>query len=351
MNKILNKLDKLLIFFLVYTLCAIIFYKTLGYILPFVIAILFSLILIYPANFLINKFKIKRSLSALLVTSMFFIIITFILYIGLTSLIKETIQLGRSIQLYINTNKYNLYNFLENINLYYNALDTTIINAIRNYLSNSILKISNCTMTLTSKTIQVLIYVLAYIPYLLMLILFTLISTYFFIKDFPSIKQKLLNTLSDEKSDKFFIILNQAKKMITKYLNSYLILIGITFLETLIVFFILRIKYAIILSILAAIFDILPILGIGGIYVPVALIYIFICKNYFIGFTLIISYIVVTIIRQIIEPKLISSSLGIHPMSVLIAIFIGLKANGILGMFFCMFLVIVYKILRTVKII
>ncbi|MDU1443883.1 MAG: AI-2E family transporter, partial [Clostridium cochlearium] len=54
--------------------------------------------------------------------------------------------------------------------------------------------------------------------------------------------------------------------------------------------------------------------------------------------------------RQILEPKIVSSSLGMHPVSILAAIFIGLKAAGISGMFFCIFLVVFYKVLHNVKI-
>ncbi len=137
--------------------------------------------------------------------------------------------------------------------------------------------------------------------------------------------------------------------MLSGYILSYLTLIGITFFETLIVFFIFNIKYSIMFSIIAAIADFLPILGIGSIYVPLALIHILVYKNYVVGIGLLISYVAVSIIRQILEPKLLSSSLGLHPVSVLAAIFIGLKANGISGMFFCLFFVIFYNILRKVE--
>jgi len=110
------------------------------------------------------------------------------------------------------------------------------------------------------------------------------------------------------------------------------------------------VKYAVILSIIAAIFDILPILGIGGIYIPLALIYMFIQKDYFTSFGILIWYIVVTVVRQILEPKIVSSSLGIHPVAVLASIFIGLKVNGLSGMFFCIFLVVFYKVLKSVEV-
>lgn len=128
-----------------------------------------------------------------------------------------------------------------------------------------------------------------------------------------------------------------------------MLIIGITFAETLIVFIIFKIKYAVILSILAAIFDILPVVGISAIYIPLAIFYFF-SKKYVQAFGLIISFVIVSIVRQLIEPKIVSSSLGIHPVAVLAAIFIGLKANGLPGMFFCIFLVVFYNILKKVNV-
>jgi predicted PurR-regulated permease PerM len=74
-------------------------------------------------------------------------------------------------------------------------------------------------------------------------------------------------------------------------------------------------------------------------------------NNYFAGIGLLILYALVFVVRQVAEPRIVSSSLGLHPVSVLAAIFIGLKANGIAGMFFCMFLVVFYNIFKKVNII
>lgn len=350
MNELINKFDRVFLFFIIYTLIFILLCKSLNYALPFMLAYIFSLILKKPTELLINKFKIKKGISALITTLVFFAIIIFILSLGITSLTKEAIQLGKSTQTYLANNANNIYNFFENLRVYYNNLDPSIINAIEKNLFGSLSKISNFTMLITSKIIQGVISFLTYIPYLLMVILFTLLSTYFFTKDLTCTKNKLLSYVSSDDPIKLQNIIAQAKKMIITYLLSYLLVISITFIETMVGFLILKVKYAILLSIVAAIFDILPILGIGGIYIPLALLYFFIDKNYFIAIGIIVWYIIVTVMRQILEPKIVSSSLGIHPVSVLAAIFIGLKVNGILGMFFCMFLVVFYKVLKGVDV-
>ncbi|MBV4450751.1 AI-2E family transporter, partial [Clostridium tyrobutyricum] len=171
-----------------------------------------------------------------------------------------------------------------------------------------------------------------------------------FTKDMLTVKNKLITILPENKANKLFSIYTETKKMLLTYIISYMIIISITFVETLVVFMIFKIKYALILSLVCAIADLLPILGIGTIYIPLALIYFFIFKNYLVALGLVIAYVVVSIIRQIIEPKLVSSSLGLNPVAVLASLFIGLKAYGIIGVLFCIFLVMFYNILKKSEI-
>jgi predicted PurR-regulated permease PerM len=134
--------------------------------------------------------------------------------------------------------------------------------------------------------------------------------------------------------------------MITKYVKSYCLIYFLTFLQTLIGFSIFRIKYGLVLSIVCAIADILPILGPGLIYIPLAIIY-FIMKEYFVALGIIILYLIISVVRQVIEPKIVSVSLGIHPVLVLAIMFIGLKAYGFWGLIYLTMLVVSYKVLKA----
>ncbi|MBU5486389.1 sporulation integral membrane protein YtvI [Clostridium sp. MSJ-11] len=350
MDNLIEKFDKYILFFIIYTLTFILFFKTLKYTLPFFLAFIFSLILKKPTELLIKKLKLKKGFAALITTLLFFALILFCISLIATSFTREAIQLGKNTQNYISNNSANINNFFNNLADYYKNLDPSIIATVESNFASFVSKLSNITVSITSKIIQATVSFLTYIPYLFMLILFTLLSTYFFTKDFSLAKNKLMSTIIPEKSDRIYDILKQSRKMLLNYALSYLLVINITFLETLVGFSFLRINYALILSIIAAIFDILPILGIGGIYIPLSLIYIFIYKNYFIGIGILIWYVVVTVVRQILEPKIVSSSLGIHPVSVLASIFIGLKIAGFKGMVFCMFMVVTFKILKQTKV-
>ncbi|WP_035293125.1 sporulation integral membrane protein YtvI [Clostridium sp. KNHs214] len=349
MNNLLERLDRTILFVVIYTLVFILFFATIGYTLPFVLGILFAILLQKPVKFLMNKFKIESWLSSLIVTIIFFAIIVTILSLGITSLTSESIQLGKNIQTYITKNSDEIMGFFNNLETNYHHLDPSIISTIEKNLSSFTSKSLNFTVAFTKKALSLFLIFLTKIPYTIMVILFTLLSTYFFTKDLSAAKDKIFNLLPESKSNRLYSIVLESKKMLSNYIASYLFIISITFLETLIGFLIFKVKYAVLLSVICGFFDLLPVLGIGAIYIPLAIIY-FLSKNYVAAIGILILYGIVSVIRQIIEPKIVSSSLGLHPVAVLAAIFIGLKANGIGGMFFCIFLVVFYNILKKVEV-
>lgn len=118
---------------------------------------------------------------------------------------------------------------------------------------------------------------------------------------------------------------------VLKYLRAFLILMLITFTELSIGLLILKVPNAIGFAALIALLDILPILGTGTVLIPWALIEL-LNGNYAFAIGMIVLYAVITIIRNIIEPKVVGSSLGLNPVVSLVAIYLGFKLFGILGM-------------------
>ncbi len=107
---------------------------------------------------------------------------------------------------------------------------------------------------------------------------------------------------------------------------------SITFIELSIGLSILRIENSIIIAFLISIFDILPVLGTGGIMIPWTIITA-LQGNIPMAFALLVVYLVVTIIRNIIEPKIVGSQIGLHPVVTLISMFVGAQLFGVIGLF------------------
>jgi predicted PurR-regulated permease PerM len=115
-------------------------------------------------------------------------------------------------------------------------------------------------------------------------------------------------------------------------IRSYILIMVITFTELSILFRIFGIENAMLKAAAIAVFDLLPILGTGGIMIPWAVISLAVGYTK-LGIELFAIYGIVTVIRNYVEPKIVGTQLGLHPIITLVAMFIGLRLFGFWGLF------------------
>lgn len=114
------------------------------------------------------------------------------------------------------------------------------------------------------------------------------------------------------------------------WLKSQLVLMALCFLQLLLLFLLLNLDYALTLALLISLIDALPVFGAGAVLIPWA---IFQCVlgNFTLGMSLILTYLLVSMVRATVEPKLIGAHVGIPPLFTLITLYIGFQYGGILG--------------------
>ena len=61
------------------------------------------------------------------------------------------------------------------------------------------------------------------------------------------------------------------------------------------------------------------------------------------GIAIIILLIIMSVVRQILEPKLVSKNIGVHPIFTLIAMYTGFKIIGVMGMLIGPIVLIIFK--------
>lgn len=124
-----------------------------------------------------------------------------------------------------------------------------------------------------------------------------------------------------------------------KYVKTYSKIILITFTELFIGLHILKLfkvytgGYIVVISLITAIIDIIPVLGTGTVLIPWALWQLFVSGNIGMGVGLIVMYVAITVIRQVIEPKLVGDELGLPSFVTLMAMYLGSQLFGFLGLF------------------
>ncbi len=118
---------------------------------------------------------------------------------------------------------------------------------------------------------------------------------------------------------------------VAKMARAYLLLMGITFSELCIGLWALRVDGALWLSALIALVDILPVLGVGTVLLPWAAVAALTGDVRF-GAWLAVLYLVITVVRNLAEPRLISRRVGLPPAVTLLSLYVGLRAAGAVGL-------------------
>lgn len=170
------------------------------------------------------------------------------------------------------------------------------------------------------------------IPGVVVQIVFAVISSFFFTVDFERILAALKRLLPEKTVALLTSVRDCSFRTLGRYIRSYALIMLITFAELSVGLLILRIGKAFALAFGIALFDILPVLGTGGVLLPWALMKLVggdIGKA--VGLTVI--WGIVSIVRNIIEPKIIGGQVGLHPLVTLIAMYVGTKLFGVTGLF------------------
>lgn len=224
---------------------------------------------------------------------------------------------------------------------YSQTLPSDVIRSVEDALEKGISSLEVFTRNLVEGTVQLV----ALVPGFLIEFLIYLIALFLFSLEYPLIKRKARNFLKESTYQKLSLVFLDLNKAGIGFLRAQLFLSLITFTMAYTGLWLLKVPYTLLLSILIVIVDILPILGTGSVLMPWAVVAL-LQGNQHLGIGLIIMFIVITIVRRIVEPKVYSASLGLSPLAALISLYLGFKVLGFIGLFLGPSIVIVYETLK-----
>ena len=148
------------------------------------------------------------------------------------------------------------------------------------------------------------------------------------------------NLIPKEKRERLSSIRRHAADTLRKYFKAYSLIYFITFGELFFGFTIMRVPYSLVLALLIALVDILPVFGVGTVLIPWAAVSLLLGNS--VTFTsLLVLYGVITLVRQLAEPRIVGKSIGLDPLLTLFAMFAGFRIFGVLGMFVTPFLAVI----------
>ena len=169
------------------------------------------------------------------------------------------------------------------------------------------------------------------LPAVLLFLLISVVAAFYFSLDLSRVHAAIRRLLPPSLGDTLTALRADAFRFGMGYIRSYLILAGMIFLIMLIGLSILGVRYALLLSILLAAVDILPVLGIGVILLPWGILAIAFGDTT-LGIGLLVLFGTAEILRQVIEPRLLGAALGVHPLLSLFSLYLGARLFGIFGL-------------------
>lgn len=169
------------------------------------------------------------------------------------------------------------------------------------------------------------------LPSVLFFLVVSVVACFYFCTDEGAITKGLVSLLSPKWQEKLPHVRQNLRDVLQKYVKAYGFLLLLTFALLLVGFWILRVEYAFLLAFLIALADLLPVIGVGTILIPWGIVML-LQKQFYLGFGLLILFLVISLVRQVAEPKVLGKSLGLHPLLALFATYVGFSLFGLLGM-------------------
>lgn len=297
------------------------------YLLPFVIGVIIAYLVQKPAISVSKNLKLKKEISAAVFSVLFYIAIVavfalmfWLVYVqgnkfieslgengGINKILNQILRFVTKISEKLNNN------FGYTVEKIFSETSNGLISKISNIISNAL-------STFVKK-----------MPDLLISSAITIVSTFYISKDYDKLKKFASGMISTRIYNKITEIKKIFIDCFFKISKGYFLLYIITFFELFLGFVILEISNFVLYAFLISLVDLLPVFGTGTVLMPWA-IFMFLQNDFKLGFGLTMLYIVIVVIRNFLEPKIIGKQVGINPIFTLIFIFLGLRIGGIIGM-------------------
>ncbi len=301
---------------------------------PFFLAFLAALILEKPVS-LLSK-KMPRIVAVLISLSLFLIIVISIIMLLASSIISELIELARLLPEYRDAISMQLENLIQQQEEFFEVIP----DEVASLLEQNFYLVYQRGERILSQTMNRILNITFNLPGIIIFIIFTIFSTFFISRDkeyiFSSISEKV--DISDE---------NKLKMVsdFSTYVRVQFFIIIHTTVWVAVVLNLLDFPYAFLLAIAAGVLELIPVVGPGGILIPLFLLNLFLEPLH--SLILIIAYMIISGFRPFLESNLLAKSIGVHPLILLLGLYVGLTFMGFQGIILAPLSIITFKVLMV----
>lgn len=294
---------------------------------PFIIALVLSILMEPVIRILQSRARMSRGFATL--TAMVFVFggIVVIISIIILQLVAELIQLSVSLPGLAAEFMVYYQDVIGRVTAFYVNLPPGVTST----LEQNITSITSNLQGLVTRAANSLLLFVSLVPGTLTVLVVSVLATYFLARDRHLFVELLLRVVPAPWGEKTLTVLREVSAAFISYLRAQAILVLITTVLSVSGLYLIGADYALTMGLLVGFFDLIPVLGPATIYLP-WLIWSFATGNTGFGIRITVLYAVVLLVRQVLETKIVSANLGLHPLATLVAMYAGLKTLGLAGL-------------------
>lgn len=169
------------------------------------------------------------------------------------------------------------------------------------------------------------------LPRALLFLFTTLLATYFTSAQWPQLRAGFRRLTPERWREPLRRGRREAARTLGNWFRAQGVLMLVTFGELAVGLLLLRVDLFLLLAALIALVDALPVFGTGSVLLPWA-VGCLLAGSPGRSLGLAVLYAVVTLVRNLLEPKLVGDGMGLPPLAALIAMYVGFQSLGVAGM-------------------
>ena len=299
---------------------------------PFVIGFLIASVVQLPlGRFMLHKPKYRKCAAVVLCLA-FYSLLVFLTIFFSAKVIAEIANFAATVPDLVYHHVYPvIYMLGDEIQALLEPIDMNlaqIVNEVGKSLASTLAKYAT---ELSGWALRVLANSAISIPGLLIQIIITVVSSFYIAIDYSMVIGFFKKLIPSSKRDVAVQTVGYARTAVLAYIKSYSIMFILTFFELWAGLSILKIPYTMGLAFGIAVFDLMPILGVGGILLPWGVIAL-VLGNIPMGIGVLVLYLVIAAVRNAVEPRIVGKHIGLPPLATLVAMVVGLNVAGLVGM-------------------
>jgi len=203
--------------------------------------------------------------------------------------------------------------------------------SITEYINNAKISLTNMLPNLVTSFLGGVVTIVGDLPMVLFAVIVIIMSGFYFLADSKMVFEFLSRNIKSRTfRHRVIHLVDDLSTTLFRVLGGYLLLLIITFFEAVAVFLIAGVKYAVVLALVTAVLDFMPVLGVSATMVPM-MIYMVVQGNYKGVVILLIGMALITVVRRFLEPPVLGNAMHMHPLATLFAMIFGVAVWGAIG--------------------